>query len=62
MTWKTSNYPADTQICPYCDKKISGQFDIHEVLCHPEMRNYPTEYLVWERQRNEDIRKKKKKK
>lgn len=62
MTWQTSDYPANTVICPYCNKDTKQSFDIHEYLMHPEKRKYPPEYLAWKRQQDAEFAKKKKKK
>lgn len=62
MTWQTSNYPADTRICPHCGKDVKSAFDTHEVLVHPDKRNYPQQYIEWRNQQNAELLKKKKKK
>lgn len=61
MTWQSSNYPANTSVCPHCGKKVSD-FDLHEVLVHPDKRNYPQEYLEWRKKQDAELAKKKKKK
>lgn len=62
MTWQTSDYPADIEVCPYCGKTLNNSFDIHEYMMHPEKRKYPPEYIVWKRQQDAEFAKKKKKK
>lgn len=62
MTWKTSNYPADTNPCPHCGKDVALSFDVHEVMMHPDKRNYPQEYLDWKEHQRKEFEKKKQRK
>jgi hypothetical protein len=62
VTWQTSEYPADIEICPHCGKKMVNSFDMHEYMMHPDKRKYPPEYLAWKRQQDAEFAKKKKKK
>lgn len=47
MTWQTSKYPANTEICPHCGIKCGDSFDFHEALVHPDKRIVPEEYKQW---------------
>jgi hypothetical protein len=62
VTWQTSDFPADIEVCPHCGKRVGSSFDLHEVMTHPDKRKYPEEFIEWKMRQNAELLKKKKKK